>query len=57
MRKSELIEVEIMKKSRERPKITLIEVIKNDMSIKEVTKIMTSDYIEWQKRKHVVDPD
>jgi hypothetical protein len=43
MRRSELIEVEIMKKSRERPKITLIEVIKNDMSIKEVTKIMTSD--------------
>ena len=27
------------------------------MSIKEVTKTMTSDIQEWQKRVHVVGPD
>ena len=30
-------------------KITLIEVIKNDMLIKEVTKGMTIDTIKWEK--------
>ena len=30
-------------------KITLIEVIKNDMLIKEVTKDMTIDTIKWEK--------
>jgi hypothetical protein len=34
------------KKSRGRPKITLIEVIKNDISIKDATKSMTSDRIK-----------
>ncbi len=43
---SELIQVKGMKKDRGRPKITLIEVIKKDMSIKDVTKSITSDRIE-----------
>lgn len=35
-----------MKKSRGRPKITLVIVMKNDMSIKEVTESMNSYIIE-----------
>ena len=40
--------------------ITLVEVIKNDMSIKEVTEHMTLehmtlDIIEWRKNIHVAD--
>ena len=42
------------KKGRERPKITLI-VVKNDISIKEVTKNMTSNRIECEKRIHMVN--
>ena len=38
VRKSEFIQVKGTKKGRGRPKITLVEVIKNDMSIKEVTQ-------------------
>ena len=50
VRKSEFIQVKGTKKGRGRPKITLVEVIKNDMSIKEVTQCMTLDGIEWWKR-------
>ena len=57
VRKSELIQVEEMKKSRERPKITLVEVTKKDLSIKEVIENMTSYRIEWRKRIHVADPN
>ena len=53
IRKSELIQVEGMKRDIGRPKITLVEVIKEDMSIKEVTKKITLDRIEWRKRIHV----
>ena len=42
VRKSELIQVGEMKKSRERPKITLEEVTKKDLSIKEVIENITS---------------
>ena len=31
----------------------LLEVVKKDTSIKEVTEAMTSDKIEWRKRIHV----
>ena len=51
--KSELIQVVgifFKKKCRRQPKITLVELIKNDMLIKEVTKSMTLDGIEWRKR-------
>ena len=38
-----------------RPTIILVEVIKINMSIKEVTKSMTSNKIELQKRIHVTN--
>ena len=57
MRKSELIKVEWTKKSRGRPKITLGEVVKNDMWIKDVIESMILGRIEWRKRIYVVDPD
>ena len=45
-----------MKKGRGRPKITLVEIIKKDMSIRKVTKSMTSNIIKWRKRIHVANP-
>ena len=56
VRKSELIQVEGMKKGRGRPKIILVQVIKKDMTIKEVTKSMTIDRVEWRNRIHMADP-
>ena len=49
-RKSEFIQVEGKKKGRGRPKITLVEVIKNDMLIKGVIENMTLDRVEWRQR-------
>jgi hypothetical protein len=46
VRKSELIQVEGMKKGRGRPKIALIELVKKDMSIMKITKGMILDRIE-----------
>ena len=43
------------RKGRWRPKITLVEVVKNDMLIKEVTESIALDEIEWWKIIHVVD--
>lgn len=43
------------KKGRARPKITLTEIVKNEMLIKVVLKSMTLHKIEWQKRIHVID--
>ena len=45
------------KKGRGKPKITLVEVVKKDMSIKEVTESMTLDRIECRKSIHVADLD
>ena len=45
------------KKGRGKQKITLVEVVKKDMSIKEVTESMTLDKIECKKRIHVADLD
>jgi hypothetical protein len=45
------------KKGRERLKITLIEIVKNDMSIEELTENMILDKIEWWKKIHVADSD
>lgn len=53
IRKSELIQVEGMKRDIGRPKITLVEVIKKDMSIKDVTERITLDKTEWRKRRYV----
>ena len=36
---------------------TLVVVVKNNMSIKEVIEAMISDRIEWGKRIHMVDPN
>ena len=55
VRNSEL-KVEGTKRGRGRQKITLVKVIKKDMSIREVIESMTSDRIEWRKRIHVTDP-
>ena len=44
------------KKGVEEEKVTLI-LVKKDMSIKEVTMIMTLNSIEWRKRMHVADPN
>ena len=57
VRKSELIQVEGTKKGKRRPKITLIEVIKNNMSIKEVIERLTLDKIKWRKRIHITNPN
>ena len=38
-------------------KITFVEVVKKNMSIKEVIETMTSHIIEWSRRIHVIDPD
>ena len=38
-------------------KITFVEVVKKNMSIKEVIETMTSHIIEWSRRIHVTDPD
>ena len=50
MSKSELVQVEGMNKGRERPNITIVEVVKNDMSIKKVIESMTLDRTKWHKR-------
>ena len=55
VKKSELIKLKQWKKGRRRPKITLVEVVKNDVLIKEVTKSIALDEIEWWKIIHVVD--
>ena len=46
VKKSEFIQVEGTKKCKRRPKITLVEVIKMEMSIKRVTKNMTLNKVE-----------
>ena len=46
VRKSELIQVEGMKKSKGRPNIIFVKVFKKDISIKEVIETMILDRIE-----------
>ena len=46
VRRSELIQVEITKKDRGRPKITIKKVLKKDILIKDITESMTSNKIE-----------
>ena len=55
MRKSDLILVERIKRYRERPKITLIEEVKNGIVIKEITKSTILNKIEWWRRIHVAN--
>ena len=56
MRKSDLIQVNRMKRGKERPKITLVEIVKMNILVKEETKNMILDRIEWWRKMHVVDP-
>ena len=55
VKKSEFIQVEGTKKCKRMPKITLVEVIKMDMSIKRVTKNMTLNKVEWRQRIHITN--
>ena len=57
IKKSKLIQVEGTKNGGVSQKITLVELVKNDMSINEVIETMISDRIEWRKRMHVTDLD
>ena len=54
MRKSELIQVKGTQRVRGRPKITLVELIKNEISIEKVRESMTLDRIEWKERIYIV---
>ena len=55
VKKSEFIQVKGTKKCKRMPKITLVEVIKMDMSIKRVTKNMTLNKVEWRQRIHITN--
>ena len=55
VKKSDLIQVDRMKRGKERPKITLVEIVKMNILVKEVTKNMILDRIEWWRKIHVVD--
>ena len=46
-----------MKRGRGRPKITLVELIKKEMLIKELKRSMIMDMLEWWRRKHVANPN
>ena len=50
-----MIQVERMEKGKGKPKITLIEIVKKDMPIKEVIENMTLDRIEKHLRLYVED--
>ena len=56
VKKSDLIQVDRMKRGKERPKITLVEIVKMNILVKEVTKNTILDRIEWWRNIHVVDP-
>ena len=45
-----------MKKDRRRQKITLVDIIKNDTSIKGVTKNITLDRVEWRQKIYMTNP-
>ena len=55
MRKGDLILVERIKRYSERPKITLVEEVKNGIVIKEITKSTILNKIEWWRRIHVAN--
>ena len=44
-----------MKRGKERPKIKLVEIVKMNILVKEVTKSTILDRIEWWRKIHVVD--
>jgi hypothetical protein len=46
-----------MKRDRGRPKITLVEIVKKEMLVKEVIESMILDRIEWWIRIHMTELD
>jgi len=52
-----LIQVKKMKKGKRSPKITLVEIVKKDKSIKEVIESIILDNIEWKKIIHMTEPN
>ena len=50
----QLIQVRGTQRVRGRPKITLVELIKNEISIEKVRESMTLDRIEWKERIYIV---
>ena len=52
-----MILVERTNKVRGIPKITLVEIVKNDMLIMKVTESMTLYRIEWRKRTDAANLD
>ena len=55
VKKSKFIQVKGTKKCTKIPKITLVEVIKISMSIKRVTKNMTSNKVKWRQSIHITN--
>lgn len=55
--KSELIQVKTVKKGKRSPKITLVEIVKKDKSIKEVIESIILDNTEWKKIIHMTEPN
>ena len=49
-----MIQVKGTQRARGRPKITLVELIKNEISIEKVRERMTLDRIEWKERIYIV---
>ena len=49
-----MIQVEGTQRGRGRPKIALVELIKNEISIEKVRESMTLDRIEWKERIYIV---
>ena len=54
MRKNELIQVKGTQRVKGRPKITLVELIKNEISIEKVRESTTLDRIEWKEWIYIV---
>ena len=49
-----MIQVKGTQRVRGRPKITLVELIKNEISIEKVRESMTLDRIEWKEQIYIV---
>ncbi|WP_375619007.1 hypothetical protein, partial [Bartonella sp. AC134YNZD] len=56
VRKSDTIDIIGHPRGRGRPKLTLVELIRKDMSLGGLTTEMTLDRKEWRKKIHVADP-
>ena len=54
--RSETIQVECARKTRGRPKLTWVEVVKRDMAACNLTADKALNRAEWRNRIHVADP-